>query len=68
MMLLNKQNIFATSDTIHEFDFVTANVIDLGDTRRRVLIERLQQVDPLGDERSEQPKGQNCLDSIVSFI
>jgi hypothetical protein len=68
MMLLNKQNVFTAPDTIREFDFVKANVVDLSDTRWRVLIERLQQVDSLGDERSEQPKGQNCLDSMVSFI
>jgi hypothetical protein len=64
MMLLNKQNVFTAPDTIREFDFVKANVVDLSDTRWRVLIERLQQVDSLGDERSEQPKGQNCLDSM----
>lgn len=68
MMLLNKQNIFAAPDAIHKFDFVTANVVDLSDTRWSVLIERLQQVDSLGDERSEEPESQNCLDSMVSFI
>lgn len=51
MMLLNKQDVFTTSDTISKLDLVPANVVNLGDTCRCILVKCLYQVDPLGYKR-----------------